>query len=99
PLESKESKETKILVFDVSETLQTELPKSDGIAEKTIVDFGDDFRIERYTTLIGGKKTADLLNQAKKNGIKIYIATNNGNSELINAEAEFQQFLLRYGFV
>ncbi|MGM9454804.1 hypothetical protein ACTAZI_15880 [Legionella bozemanae] len=87
---------TKVLAFDVSETLQTGSEHNDnGLGQPMCV--GKEIIPGAYSVMVGGQKTAELLQRAQRKGIHIVLVTNNGadlDKEVIQRTLDFFK---RYG--
>ncbi|KTD42259.1 HAD family hydrolase [Legionella parisiensis] len=82
---------TKILAFDVSETLQTG-SKHDDNGQGQPMSVGNKVIPGAYSVMVGGQKTAELLQCAQKKGIPIFLVTNNSadlDKEVIQRTLDF----------
>lgn len=86
----------KVLAFDVSETLQTGSEHDDnGLGQPMRI--GSEVIPGAYSVMVGGQKTAELLQRAQREGIPIVLVTNYGadlDKEVIQRTLDFFQ---RYG--
>ncbi|QLZ68124.1 hypothetical protein FOLKNPGA_00902 [Legionella sp. PC1000] len=87
---------TKILAFDVSETLQTGSEYDDhGLGQPMRV--GNEVIPGAYSVMVGGQQTAELLQRAQKKGIHIVLVTNNGADLDKEVIPHALDFFKRYG--
>ncbi|HHT0593283.1 TPA: hypothetical protein ACTXXA_002054 [Legionella anisa] len=80
-----------VLAFDVSETLQTGSEHDDnGLGQPMRV--GNEVIPGAYSVMVGGQRTAELLQPAQRKGIPIVLVTNNGadlDKEVIQRTLDF----------
>lgn len=88
----------KILAFDVSETLQTGSEQDDnGLGQPMLM--GNEVIPGAFSVMVGGQRTAELLQEAQKKGITLVLVTNNGadlDREVISRTLDF---LKGYGVI
>lgn len=88
---------TKVLAFDVSETLQTGADHNDGGRGQFMVGPDGVIIPGAYSVLVGGQETADLLIQAQRKGLGIVLVTNNGDDLDREVISRTLAFLANYG--
>ena len=85
-----------VLAFDVSETLQTGSETNDGGLGQPMLH-GTEVIPGAFSVLVGGKATANLLQEAQRAGIRIVLVTNNGDDLDKAVVSRTLAFLENYG--